>query len=104
MQYAPPPVTGETSIPVGHAQMPAMQLPVEQSALAVHFCPGGHLFPHALPQSMSLSMPFFTPSLQLCCMHTLDVQTRSTHSLAVEHPLPATHGEQRPPQSVSVSF
>lgn len=52
-------------------QIPPGQLPLAQSPAAEHFCPSAHFLPAATqvvpPQSWSVSLPFFTPSLQLGC-------------------------------------
>jgi hypothetical protein len=56
------------------------------------------------PQSMSLSLPFFTPSAQLGAWHRPAVQSRLAQSPFPPQVLPGAHAVQRdPPQSTSLS-
>jgi hypothetical protein len=58
------------------------------------------------PQSTSVSLPFFTPSVQLAAEQVFKVgsQTLSTQSDPTRHVSPSAHGEHvAPPQSTSVS-
>jgi hypothetical protein len=66
------------------------------------------LFAHAEheppPQSVSVSAPFFTPSLQLAAAQNPPLQIDAEQSLALPQVLPAEHFEQVvPPQSMSAS-
>jgi hypothetical protein len=63
------------------------------------------------PQSTSVSLSFFTPSLPLGARHTPFVQTSLRQSLATTHPwplgqagAPSVVGEVEPPQSMPVSL
>jgi hypothetical protein len=56
------------------------------------------------PQSTSLSLPSFTPSVQLAALQTLAEQSALAQSLIAAHALPTAHfGQDGPPQSTSVS-
>ena len=73
--------------------MPFLQfLPVGQAL---------HLLP---PQSVSLSSPFFLPSLQLGATQTPAVQMPLVQSLFTAHFLPFAQALHLPPQSTSVSL
>jgi hypothetical protein len=54
------------------------------------------------PQSVAVSVPFFTPSLQVGATQVVPLQTKLTQSLPVVHPRPVPHRAQVevPPQSV----
>ena len=89
----------------GHPHLPLRHVPVEQSFDDAHSFEWAH-FPQLPPQSVSVSLPFSTPSVQVGAWqaggkpeHTLLEQS----GLAL-HALFAAHAEQsEPPQSVSVS-
>jgi hypothetical protein len=56
------------------------------------------------PQSTSVSLPFWTPSLHVGTAQAPAAQTPLTQSLAPAQPLPSAHlGQFGPPQSMSVS-
>jgi hypothetical protein len=62
---------------------------------------GGHMGP---PQSVPVSLPFFTPSVQVGAWHVAPEHTPLAQSLGMAQPPPAVHGAQiGPPQSVPVS-
>jgi hypothetical protein len=72
--------------------------PATQMPLVGHF---GHAPP---PQSTSVSVPFFTVSVQLDDWQMLPTHTPLWQSVPPLHTLPATHfGQPAPPQSTSVS-
>jgi hypothetical protein len=57
------------------------------------------------PQSVSLSVPFLTPSEQLAARHTLAVHTPLAQSELIAQPRPVLQAPQvPPPQSTSVSL
>jgi hypothetical protein len=64
MQYVPPPLRGTTTMPGGQTQVKVakLQLLLMQSAIPAHLLLTWHLAQIEPPQSMSLSLPFFTPS------------------------------------------
>lgn len=81
-----------------------MHTPLTQSETEPQFLVAAHLL-QLPPQSMSLSLPFFTPSVQIGAWHTLLVHTPLTQSELPVHALPAEHLPQPPPpQSTSVSL
>jgi hypothetical protein len=91
-----------TSI-IGVQQVCASQTPPVQSLAPLQVLvsvQGGHAPP---PQSMSLSVPFFTASPQVGLLHTLPLHTPLTQSLGPAQCRPSPHGLHGPPQSVSVS-
>src|SRR5262245_26593556 len=99
----PAPWMGTISIPPGYWQVTLQALPT-QSWFMVHFWPGwqaGHVVP---PQSMSVSNPFFTPSLHEGGLQVPDgPQILSAQSDPSAHFLPSAQGMQLPPpQSTSV--
>jgi hypothetical protein len=83
--------------------------PEEQSVFARHALPVEHAEHGAPPpQSTSVSLPFFTLSLQVAARHVFPPrkppwQAALWQSLAEEHALPSAHFGQPPPQSTSVS-
>ena len=77
------------------------QLALAQSEFSTHACPALHGL-HEPPQSLSVSVPLRTPSLQ-SCEHTPDVHTRSAQSLPAPQCFPVAHLSQLPPQSTSLS-
>ena len=52
---------------------------------------------------MAVSVPFWTPSVQLGAAHKPAWHTKLWQSAPVPQPLSSAHGGQDPPQSVSVS-
>src|SRR4051812_5811353 len=85
--------------------MPVTQLLVAQSPGPSHSCPVVH-FLQVPPQSMSVSAPFLTPSVQLGTWHTPPPHRALAQSKGMEQALPLPHfcvGAQPPPQSTSVS-
>jgi hypothetical protein len=92
----------------GAWQMPPVHTPLAQSAAPPHTLPSAHLFAGAQepPQSTSVSVPFFTVSLQAGTWQMPPVQTPLAQSPAPPQTLPSAHlfaGAQEPPQSTSVS-
>jgi hypothetical protein len=80
-----------------------VQTPVLQSLPAPQARPGaqsGHVGP---PQSVSVSAPFLTPSVQLEAWQTPLAQTPVVQSPPALHDEPMPQRGQVPPQSVSVS-
>ena len=65
-------------------------------------------FPHAgqipPPQSRAVSLPFFTPSMQVGTWQTPVVQTPLAQSPGIMHAPPSAHPGQVPPQSMPVSL
>ena len=92
----------------GALQMPALQVFDTQSAAAEHVPPFAHFVAQLPPQSTSVSLPFFTPSVQLAvtgARHVPLVQMPLAQSAAAEHVPPLAHFvAQLPPQSTSVSL
>jgi hypothetical protein len=85
--------------------MPPAQLMVVQSAGTPQCWPCAHFNVHTPPQSTSVSLPFFLPSLQLGPAQTPPEHEAEAQSLSTRQPEPT---EQRnvqvaPPQSMSVS-
>jgi hypothetical protein len=104
------------SLLVGARQTLPVHAPLAQSLPTTHAFPSTHggafvatpLAPR--PQSTSLSLPFFTPSVLVGARHAPSVpealleQTRLVQSRASAHALPSAHaGADAPPQSTSVS-
>jgi hypothetical protein len=86
-----------------------LHLPSAQSPFTAQLWPSAQslfrvLQGAVLPQSVSDSLAFFTPSVQVAAWHTCPVQTPVVHSLARLQPWPALQAGHDPPQSVSVSF
>ena len=78
--------------------------PLWQSVGAEHESPVAQLLPQLPPQSISVSVPFCTPSLQVGAWQTFEVHTPLSQSPPTAQPWPTVHGEQvPPPQSTSVS-
>ena len=111
--HAPPPQSGDDSLPfwtlslqVGSAQTlaGAAQYPLAQSSARAHDLPIAHFAPvHAPPQSTSVSVPFFTRSLQSAGWHVVE-HTAVEQSAEPLQGLPAGHlGQEPPPQSTPVS-
>jgi len=76
-----------------------------QSEASRHALPIAHGEQVEPPQSTSVSLPFFRPSLQVAIVQMLPTQFPEVQSEACRHALPVVHAEQvGPPQSVSVSF
>jgi hypothetical protein len=92
------------SVHVAAWQTLPVHTPLTQSAATPHAEPAEH-FEHVPPQSVSLSVPFLTKSLQDAVWQTLPVHTRLTQSTEARQPSPAGHaGQVPPPQSVPVSL
>jgi hypothetical protein len=87
--------TGEHKPPAHAPLVQSVTLP--QRRPLAHF---GHVLP---PQSTSLSAPFLIPSLQLGCAQVPAVHRPLMQSAALTHIFPGRHGEQGPPQSMSLS-
>ena len=84
--------------------MPPVHTPLTQSPAAAQVLPAVHLLHVAPPQSMSVSLPFFTPSLQVGAWQVPPEQTPLVQSAATLQPFPAVQALQvLPPQSMSVS-
>jgi hypothetical protein len=85
-----------------------LQTPLAQSLEAVQPIPGGHPGQVPPPQSAPVSLPFFTPSMQVGAWQVpgVPLQTLSWQSLPALHFLPSPHRAQvsLPPQSTSVSL
>jgi hypothetical protein len=81
------------------------QAPLRQSLATRHVFPSAHLLQLAPPQSVSVSVPFFTESLHVAAWHLSGEpeQTPLWQSAAVRHVLVSAHFGQLPPQSMSVS-
>jgi hypothetical protein len=82
-----------------------LQTPLWQSLPMLQAFKSAHLVPHEPPQSTSVSVPFFTLSLQLPVVQRLLVQTPLTQSLpAVQAKPPAQRVQlDEPPQSTADS-
>jgi hypothetical protein len=79
------------------------QTPVLQSAFAVQSAPEPH-FEHATPpQSVAVSLPFWTPSSHVAARHVPPTHTALVQSAEVLQCWLGPHDEQGPPQSTSVS-
>jgi hypothetical protein len=77
-------------------------MPVWQSGPLLQTLPDAHLA-QVEPQSTSVSVPFFTPSLQLGTAHLPALHTPLWQSAAPEHCRFVAHFGQLDPQSTSVS-
>src|SRR4051794_17518007 len=94
------------SVHVGAAHALPVHTPLWQSVPPVQPLLVGHLGQDPPPQSVSVSVPFLTPSPQVGVWQTLPVHTPLAQSLSPEHAFPLPHffaGAHDPPQSVSVS-
>jgi hypothetical protein len=99
-------LTESEQVPVWHLSGEPEQTPLWQSLPAAHVLPSTHLPQDAPPQSVSVSLPFFTPSEQLDDWHLSGEpeQTPLWQSPATAHVAPAAHlPQEAPPQSMSVS-
>ena len=65
--------------------------------------PAAHLVLQLPPQSTSVSVPFFTPSVQVGTWQMLPVQTPLMQSPGPPQPPPSMQGPQFEPQSTPVS-
>jgi hypothetical protein len=99
------PSTHETHVP---GPLPKQKLFLQselltQCSLSAHFLLAASQV--APPQSVSVSAPFFTPSLHVAGVHVFAVgsQTPLTQSPATRHLSLSAHAEHEPPQSLSVS-
>src|SRR5690348_14574247 len=108
LQFGPPQSTSVSpllSVPSEQvaAQRLPRQLPPTQSLPVKQILPAAHL-PQAMPpQSVSLSVPFFTLSEHVGASHMLDVQILSLQSAPFVHISPVSQPPHEPPQSTSVS-
>ena len=94
------------SVQVGAWQSPPMQLPLWQSVPSAQVLLGaqaGQPDP-APPQSTSVSLPFWTLSVQVRAAHAPAAQTRLAQSPPTLHFWAAAQPGQGPPQSTSVSL
>jgi hypothetical protein len=89
----------------GATQAPAVHTPLWQSPAPEQVCPVVHLAQPPPPQSVSLSVPFFTPSEHVGVWQTLGVppQTPLRQSPLMVQLFPLAQLPQLPPQSMSVS-
>src|SRR5215510_1428488 len=90
-------------------QLGAWQAPLEhallvQSAGELQPFVGSHFAHDVPPQSMSLSSPFLTESLQVAATHTEPTHELDRQSAPALQPLVSPHAGQAPPQSTSVSL
>jgi hypothetical protein len=100
---------GACSLPIGASSAPywqlkALQIPLVQSEALVQCLPEPQVGQLPPPQSMSVSVPFWTPSVQLAALqlppwHTWVVQSEPKTQLWPTAQL----GQLPPPQSTSVS-
>jgi hypothetical protein len=58
---------------------------------------------HTSPQSTPVSLPFFTPSMQVGAEHSSAPQTPDAQSVGTTHCSPIGQGVHEPPQSTSLS-
>jgi hypothetical protein len=93
------------SVQLGAWQSPPMQFPLWQSTPIEHGLPGVHWMQpeDGGPQSIAVSMPFLTLSVQVAMAQALPAQTRLEQSPAPLHRLPMGQPAQGPPQSTSLS-
>ena len=78
-------------------------MPLWQSVLAVHPLPAVHA-PHPTPpQSTSVSVPFFTLSVQDAAAHAPSWHTPELQSLLFAHCLPVAHAPQPVPPMRTVA-
>jgi hypothetical protein len=77
--------------------------PDAQSPATPHTLPSAQGEHDVPPQSVSVSAPFFCPSLQPGAAHTFAEHTANTQSGPFVQDDPCAHGGQLPPQSRSVS-
>jgi hypothetical protein len=82
-----------------------LHTPLWQSPPLLQAFKSAHLVPHEPPQSTSVSLPFFTPSLQLPEVQMLLVHTPLEQSLPALHDRPPAQRAQleAPPQSTADS-
>jgi len=90
--------------PPGRQVFAGPQLPVMQSPGTWHILSWAQrvVGAHAPPQSLSVSVPFITPSMQVGAWQVV-AQTPDEQSVAALHFFPTAHTGQGPPQSTSVS-
>jgi hypothetical protein len=82
-----------------------VQTPLRQSVDVTHAFVWAHFWHVVPPQSMSVSLAFFTPSLQEAAMQMFVMHTLLWQSLPAPQVLPAPHLVQtNPPQSISLSL
>ena len=112
---APPPQSTSVSVPFlmpseldGGAHLPSPPHErLTQSLPALQFLPSSHfgaLVGAVPPQSTSLSVPFWSPSVALGGEHSPAMQLLFSQSVATPQVLPSMHrGATEPPQSTSLS-
>jgi hypothetical protein len=88
-----------------HVFVVGEQNPVVQSAATLQLAPDAHWFGQPTPQSVSGSVPFLTPSVQLGARQSLfEPHEPVTQSVPLAQPRPCAHLlGQLPPQSTSLS-
>ncbi len=91
------------SLQVGARQVPVVHTPLWQSAPVLQSLPVAHPVGQEPPQSVSVSLPFFTPSLQVGSWQVLPEHTALLQSLPSLQLRPGVQSVQEPPQSVSLS-
>jgi hypothetical protein len=113
----PPPQSASASVPfftpslhAAAAQAFPVHLPLAgstQSTSALQLCPTVQLAAQLPPQSMSVSVPFFTPSPHAAAAQAKLVHlplSGSAQSRSTKHAWPTGHGLHVPPQSTAVSL
>ena len=92
----------------GWLHTPNRHTPLAQSVFSTHSSKLAHLDEQLPPQSVSVSSPFATPSVQVAAKHTFvpsESHTRVTQSSPVEQPASTGHLlHTPPPQSTAVSM
>jgi hypothetical protein len=94
------------SLHVGTWHLPPVHTPLVQSAAPLQAFPSAHFFPCPSqvlpPQSVSVSVPFFTPSLHVAATHVVPLHTPLAQSVPTVHPPPVPQRAHVdvPPQSV----
>jgi hypothetical protein len=101
MQYGPAALVTLIML-LGHGWHVTAQLPASQSASNLHVAPVPH-FLHEPPQSTSVSVWFFTRSVQFGAWQARLEQTPLVQSFPTRHPMPSAQGGHEPPQSFAVS-
>ena len=104
MSVSSPFFTPSVQVASVHVPVVLSQTPLLQSAALAQFLVLGHPGQVPPPQSMSVSSPFFTPSVQAGAAQIPLWQTPLSQSPALAQLLPFAHtGQVPPPQSTSVS-
>jgi hypothetical protein len=88
-----------------HFFVPALQTPLVQSAAMAQAFVSAHFVVHEPPQSASVSVPFFTVSVQAGAEHVFvpGSHTPLVQSAATAQVFVSAHLPHEPPQSISVS-